>query len=182
MEGGGKLNRVESIELARPALAQGRVALVEKWLNEDKVTASETLGDMVMPLSPAIALAVYLKAGDAHEKVVQAFLATGDYAKIVPYCSRAGYRPNFVFILQNLVHANPAAASEFAKQLVKAEGGPLVEIPACIDVFMQFNRLAEASAFLVDVLAGDKPEEGFLQVRRDHSASATAIAPAAQSW
>lgn len=37
----GKLNKVESLELARPALAQGRVQLLEKWLAEDKITCSE---------------------------------------------------------------------------------------------------------------------------------------------
>jgi len=161
----GKLNKAESLELARPALAQGRVQLLEKWLTEDKITCSEALGDLVMPINAALALSVYLRAGDAHEKVVQAFLATGDYGKIVPYCAKTGYKPNFVFILQNLVHANPKAAQEFAVQLVKADGGALVEIPAVIDVFMQFSRLPECTAFLVDVLAGDKAEEGFLQTK-----------------
>jgi clathrin heavy chain len=163
----GKLNKVESIELARPALAQGRAALLEKWLGEDKITCSEALGDMVLPLNPKLALSVYLRAGDAHEKVVQCLLATGETAKIVPYCAKAGFRPNFVFILQNLAHANPKAAQEFAVQLVKPEGGgpALLEVPAVIDVFMQFQRLQECTAFLLDVLAGDKPEEGPLQTR-----------------
>lgn len=156
---------MESLELAKPALAQGRVALLEKWLADDKITCSEQLGDMVLPLNPALALSIYLRAGDAHEKVVQAYLATGDFAKIVPYCAEKGYKPNFVFILQNLVHANPKAAQDFAVQLVKNERGPLIEIPPVIDVFMQFNRLPEATAFLVDVLAGDKAEEGFLQTK-----------------
>jgi clathrin heavy chain len=51
----GKLNKVESLEIARPALQQGRVALIEKWLTEDKVTCSEALGDMVMPVNPKLA-------------------------------------------------------------------------------------------------------------------------------
>ena len=96
----GKLNKVESIELARPALAQGRAQLIEKWLADDKITCSEGLGDMVLPLNPKLALAVYLRAGDAHEKVVQCLLATGETAKIVPYCAKAGFRPNFLYILQ----------------------------------------------------------------------------------
>ena len=164
----GKLNKVESLELARPALQQGRAALLEKWLTEDKVTCSEQLGDMVLPLNPKLALSVYLRAGDAHEKVVQCLLATGEFAKIVPYCAKAGYRPNFLFVLQNLAHANPKAAQEFAVQLVKNEGGggvPLIEIPPVIDVLMQFQRLQECTAFLLDVLAADKPEEGALQTR-----------------
>lgn len=115
----GKLNKAESLELARPALQQGRVQLVEKWLAEDKVTCSEGLGDMVMPINQKLALSIYAKAGDAHEKVVQCLLAMGDFGKIVPYCAKFGYKPNFVFILQNLVHSNPKAAQEFGTQLVK---------------------------------------------------------------
>lgn len=33
----GKLNKYESLELARPVLVQGRKELLEKWLKEDKV-------------------------------------------------------------------------------------------------------------------------------------------------
>lgn len=66
-----KLNKAESIELARPALQQGKVQLIEKWVTEDKITCSEALGDQVMPLNPKIALAIYLRSGEAHEKVIQ---------------------------------------------------------------------------------------------------------------
>jgi clathrin heavy chain len=34
----GKLNKHESIELARPALQQNRKDFIEKWLQEDKVS------------------------------------------------------------------------------------------------------------------------------------------------
>lgn len=169
---GSKLNKAESLELARPALQQGKVQLIEKWLLEDKVTCSEALGDMVMALNPKLALSVYLRSGEAHEKVVQALLAAGEFAKVVPYALKSGYKPNFVFILQQLVAANPKAAEEMAKQLVKEPQGvsgaaapPLLEIPAILDIFLQFQRLQEATAFLLDVLAADKAEEGFLQTK-----------------
>ena len=35
----GELNKHESLELARPVLAQNRKQLLEKWLKEDKVCA-----------------------------------------------------------------------------------------------------------------------------------------------
>ena len=34
----GELNKHESLELARPVLAQGRKQLLEKWLKENKVS------------------------------------------------------------------------------------------------------------------------------------------------
>ncbi len=36
----GKLNKMETLELARPVLQQGRKQLLEKWLSEDKVRTS----------------------------------------------------------------------------------------------------------------------------------------------
>jgi len=33
----GELNHLESLELARPVLQQGRKQLLEKWLKENKV-------------------------------------------------------------------------------------------------------------------------------------------------
>ena len=47
---------MESLEIARPAIQQGKAALLEKWLSEDKITCSETLGDMVMPINAKLAL------------------------------------------------------------------------------------------------------------------------------
>jgi clathrin heavy chain len=35
----GELNHLESLELARPVLQQGRKQLLEKWLKENKVDA-----------------------------------------------------------------------------------------------------------------------------------------------
>ena len=37
----GELNHLESVELARPVLQQGRKQLLEKWLKENKVTFHE---------------------------------------------------------------------------------------------------------------------------------------------
>ena len=71
------LLQTESVELARPALAQGRSQLIEKWLKEDKIECSRELGDMTQPYSPQLALAIYLRAGDSHEKVIHCFMQTG---------------------------------------------------------------------------------------------------------
>jgi clathrin heavy chain len=40
----GELNKHESLELARPVLAQGRKQLLEKWLKENKVDPSRSFG------------------------------------------------------------------------------------------------------------------------------------------
>jgi hypothetical protein len=47
------------------------------YLQEDKIECSAELGDMTAPYSPQLALAVYLRAGDSHEKVIHCFMQTG---------------------------------------------------------------------------------------------------------
>ena len=165
-----KLNKAESIEISRPALSQGKVALIERWLSEDKITCSEALGDMVMQTgNPKLALSVYFRSGEAHDKVIQALLQAGEFTKIVPYALKYNVSTNFVFILAQLSQANPKAAEEFAKQLVKEPQSmgrpPLMEIPDIIQVFQGTQKLQECTAFLLDVLAEDKPEQGFLQTK-----------------
>jgi clathrin heavy chain len=167
---GQRLNKVESIELSRPALGQGKVQLIERWLTEDKLTCSEALGDMVMAAgNPKLALSVYFRSGEAHDKVMQALLQAGEFAKIVPYALKFGVSTNFVFILAQLAQANPKAAEDFAKQLVREPQAlgrpPLLEIPDIVQVFMGTQKLQECTAFLLDVLSEDKAEQGFLQTK-----------------
>ena len=45
----GRLNEQESVEVVKRVLQQNRLPLMEKWLKEDKLQASETLGDLIMP-------------------------------------------------------------------------------------------------------------------------------------
>jgi clathrin heavy chain len=63
----GTLNRHESLELARPVLAQNRKNLLEKWLKENKLECSEELGDVIRPHDLTLALSVYLRANVPHK-------------------------------------------------------------------------------------------------------------------
>ena len=161
----GKLNAIESVELVRPVLQQGRKQLLEKWLKEDKLECSEQLGDMVMSSGdPKMALAIYLRA-NATEKVINCFMQTGDYENIIKYAAKVGYKPDYVFMLQNMVRQNPKAAEDFAKRLASHESGPLVDINMAVEVFMQMNRIQECTAFLLDALKPNRPDDAALQTR-----------------
>eukprot|EP00512_Aurantiochytrium_limacinum_P004077 CAMPEP_0171496660 /NCGR_PEP_ID=MMETSP0958-20121227/6831_1 /TAXON_ID=87120 /ORGANISM="Aurantiochytrium limacinum, Strain ATCCMYA-1381" /LENGTH=1691 /DNA_ID=CAMNT_0012030799 /DNA_START=355 /DNA_END=5430 /DNA_ORIENTATION=+ len=160
----GKLNVIETLELARRVLQQGRQNMLENWLKEDKLECSEELGDMVIQSDPKMALSIYLRA-NVPEKVVQCFVLTGDFAKIVPYSVKVGYQPDYILMLQNLVRQNPKAAEDFAKNLVNNEGGRLVDVGMVVDVFMQLNRIQETTSFLLDALKGNRADEGHLQTR-----------------
>ena len=160
----GTLNKHETLELVRPVLAQNRKHLLEKWMKENKLDCSEELGDIVRPHDLNLALSIYLRSG-VPGKVVAAFAETGQFDKILPYASQVGYQPDYVMLLQNIVRINPEQGSEFATQLANNEGGPLVDIERVVDVFQSQGMVQPATAFLLDALKDNKPEQGHLQTR-----------------
>jgi len=162
----GKLNALESVELARPVLQQGRREFLEKWLKEDKLECSEPLGDMVKQQGgdTNLALSVYLRA-NAYAKVIGCFVEQGQFDKILAYSKRVNYTPDFLLLLRGIVSVNPEGALGFAKMLASGEAGVTVDLATIVDIFMQHSRLPEATSFLLDVLKGNKKEEGFLQTR-----------------
>lgn len=160
----GSLNWIESIELVRPVLAQSRKHLLEKWLKENKLECSEELGDVVRVHDTQLALSIYLRANIA-QKVVAGFAETGQFEKILPYSKQSGYQPDFVQLLQNIIRVNPEKGAEFATALANDEGGPLVDIERIVDIFQSQNMIQQATAFLLDALRDNKPEQGQLQTR-----------------
>ncbi|KAG7093825.1 hypothetical protein E1B28_007464 [Marasmius oreades] len=160
----GELNHLESLELARPVLQQGRKQLLEKWLKEHKLTCSEELGDIVRLHDMTLALSVYLRA-NIPNKVIACFAETGQTEKIILYAKKVGYNPDYVALLQHVMRANPDKGAEFASQLVNDEMGPLVDVERVVDIFMSQNMIQPATSFLLDALKENKPEQGPLQTR-----------------
>jgi len=158
----GTLNKSESLQLVE--LASGRTQLIEKWLTEEKLEASEELGDLLYPTDVNLALSVYVRA-NVPEKAINCFLQRGEFDKIVAYAQKVGYRADYTFLLQNLVRAHPQGAVEFAKRLVLNETGPLIDTQAVVDIFLSLNRVQETTAFLLEALKGNKREEGHLQTK-----------------
>lgn len=160
----GKLNRYESVELTRPVLAQNRKNLLEKWMNEGKIESSEELGDIVRLHDLEMALKIYRDA-NVPAKTVAAMAETGRFEEILPYARQVGFQPDFVGLLQHIVRVNPEKGAEFATQLANEEGGPLVDVDRVVDIFMAQNMIQQATAFLLDALKENKPEQGHLQTR-----------------
>jgi len=160
----GKLNKVETLELARPVLQQGRKQLLEKWLQEDKLGCSEELGDLVKPMDVRLALTIYYKA-ETHNKVIMCFAETGDFDKIIAYCTKVGYRADFTSLLNQMLAFNPEAASNFALKLLTAPGGPLVDVSSVVDALLQRGMIQQVTSILLEVLKNNKPEEAALQTK-----------------
>jgi clathrin heavy chain len=161
----GKLNQLESVELAKPVIQQGRPQLLEKWLAEDKLEASEELGDLLVTADVSMALTVYLRC-NVPEKVINCYMQKGETDKIVGYASSVGYRMDYSYMLQQMVRTNPTGAVEFAKKLVVNDSGPqLMDANSALEIFLAANLLREATAFLLEALKNNRKEEGFLQTR-----------------
>lgn len=162
----GKLNKFETLELVRPVLAQNRKHLLEKWLGESKLECSEELGDIVRQHDLNLALQIYLQASaPAPQKVVAAYAELGQFDKIIPYAAEAGYSPDYNVLLQHIISRNREVGAEFATSLVKSPQGPLIDINRVVDIFQSQGMIQQATAFLLDVLSNNKPEEGDLQTR-----------------
>ncbi|KAF9319670.1 hypothetical protein BG003_008470 [Podila horticola] len=160
----GELNKHESLELAKPVLAQGRKQLLEKWLKEDKLECSEELGDLVKPQDVNLALSVYLRA-EVPNKVIACLAETKQYPKIVLYANKVGYTPDYAMLLQHVMRMDPDNGTEFATLLANNEGGPLVDLEKVVDVFMSQNMIQQATAFLLEALKDNLPQHAHLQTR-----------------
>ncbi|KAK7550667.1 clathrin heavy chain [Phyllosticta citricarpa] len=160
----GRLNQYETLELVRPVLQQGRKHLLEKWLGEGKLECSEQLGDIVRLHDLNLALTIYQQAGSS-QKVVAALAELGRFDEILPYAKQSGYTPDFTVLLQHIVRVNPEKGAEFATALAKEESGPLIDIDRVVDIFQSQGMVQQCTAFLLDVLAPNLPEQGHLQTK-----------------
>ena len=80
----GKLNKIESIEMAQPLVQQGRADILNKMFNENKFTASEELSELVKNTDQRLSLQILMASGSAsaHEKIIQAFAANDNLIKL----------------------------------------------------------------------------------------------------
>ena len=63
----------------------------------------------------------------AHTQVIQCFAETGQFQKIILYAKKVGYTPDYVFLLRNVMRANPEQGTEFAKMMV-ADDEPMADL------------------------------------------------------
>lgn len=101
---------------------------MEKWITEKRLEFSEELGDLVRPYSPSLALSIYMR-GHAPHKVVQCFADQGEFENMILYAQKAGFQPDYLFQLRQVLRTDPAKGLKFAQLLVaEGRGQPLVDI------------------------------------------------------
>ena len=111
-----------------------------------------------------MALKVFQAAG-APDKVIQGLVETEQFDKILPYCQQTNYKPDWIKIMRSMVPVNPQAAGNLAKMITARDpqGNPKTPIEGVLQIFLEFSRVAEATAFLLEALKGNHPNEGHLQ-------------------
>lgn len=107
---------------------------------------------------------IYEKA-KAHHKVVAILAEHGHYDAMVAYSKRESYTPNWMQLLQAVIARNPPAAKNFAKMLLTAEGGALMDVNSAVDAFMARGHIKDVTALLLDILENNRPEDSALQTR-----------------
>jgi clathrin heavy chain len=161
----GRLTRYETLELARAVLKQNRGDLLTTWMQEDKLDASEELGDLVAAVDPRLASTLYQRVG-AHEKALRMFVEVGEAHRIVAYCDATGYAPKLDFAAQiaNFLQTNPPQAIALAIGVLERTP-PLLPVEKIIELFVQAQRLPELTNVFQMALKHNKPEQSHAQTR-----------------
>ena len=164
----GRLNKIESVEMATPLVNQGRTDLLNKWFQENKFTASEELSELVKNLDQKLSLQILMSSGSAsaHDKIIQAFASNGQFDKIMPYCNQNNYKPDWINVIKGLVMTNASAAANLCKIVCnRANGNVMVDINQIIEVFQSQKKIQELTSFMVEYLKGNLPEDAYLQTK-----------------
>jgi clathrin heavy chain len=126
---------------------------------------TDELGDLIRQANPQMALNIYQQSGSP-DKVIQGLIETNQLDKIMPYCQQTGHVPDFVKILRQIMPINPQAAVGLAKMVTsRDQGPPKANIDQVVSVFLEFNKIQECTAFLLEALKNNRPDEGHLQTR-----------------
>jgi clathrin heavy chain len=175
----GKLNAIESIELATPVLRKNPAAGLEhikNWLKEAKLEPSEEFGDLLKTYDMQLALSVYIRA-KVPEKTIGCFLtmaaqetdekkAVEHLQNILNYAERAPFSPDYAILIQQLMRVNRDRAKDFALILLHQER-PKLDMTSTVDMFQHSGDVKNTTAILLDYLRprGDQPEDGAFQTR-----------------
>jgi len=150
-----KLTPLQSVDLARLALSQGRCHLLQQWFAESRLEASEELGDFLQQSHTTdtckLALDIYL-ACNAHDKGIQCFLALGMISELLQHCKSVAYTPDWISILSDAIVRNSAMAQQLAVLLFNndGQGGPLCDPQAVVKLFFPSNCIQQSTVSTAD--------------------------------
>jgi clathrin heavy chain len=104
----------------------------------------------------------------------------GQLEKIVLYCNKVNYSPDYFKILRSIIPHNPDNAIKFAKMFCAKKEKPsdekteeeeneinerLTALNKCLDIFAEFNQIQKVTIFLIEALKQNLEVEGPLQTK-----------------
>eukprot|EP01105_Mastigella_eilhardi_P016523 TRINITY_DN377_c0_g1_i1.p1 TRINITY_DN377_c0_g1~~TRINITY_DN377_c0_g1_i1.p1 ORF type:complete len:3053 (-),score=889.84 TRINITY_DN377_c0_g1_i1:2788-10773(-) len=156
-----KLNAVESVELTHIAVQQQKLALLDRWLQEDKLTCTEELGDEVIKFDKRLGFMVYLRV-PAPAKVVRALADMHDYARLAVYVQNTSCAGCLPRVIADVAATTPDSASQLVIAIAKA--GIEIDMNVVVDIFMEHKLIKDITAVALEVFK-NAPEYGALQTR-----------------
>lgn len=151
----GQLNIIESRELCQLVLAQNRPEMITKWVDENKLTLNEEIGDMVRPVDVNLAERIYTQIGSP--KAVQMKLQKGgpELEKII-----SNAKPDDLLTqLRQMCLSDPNGALNFSRQLARSGK---VSPQTIAELFLNANMQNELTTFCLEFLP-DNADNGHWQ-------------------
>ena len=90
-------------------------------------------------------------------------METGQIDKAMQLSAQAGVKTDYISMLRNIIPMNPESALATAKNICQRD--PTTNVHQIAELFLQFNRLQEMTAFLVECMKGNRPEDGPWQTK-----------------
>ncbi|KAH8740767.1 clathrin heavy chain [Cryptosporidium ryanae] len=198
------LNQFESIECIRLLFSQSVTnyisefttisnpnLLVQSLINEEKLTLSEELGDILLSnlVDKKLALKVYNKCNPINPtKILQTLISIGNYNDVVDFIKeqKASNWPTITTDIRSLLNSllianNVDATVEFVKSVLLQPNnnensdennnvniediGLNIDKSSIVDIFISHGKYKEITSILLDHLKGNKPEDSALQTK-----------------
>jgi hypothetical protein len=120
-------------------------------------------GPLAAALQPGLQAAATLPSASPHPppprappQVIVSLAEKGDMSALMSYTGQSGTSLNYMQLLQQLMMTNPSGAVSLAKMVAKQTPPPAgCDTNSIADLFLQRNMVREATAFLLDALAGE---------------------------
>lgn len=141
----GQLNQIESKELCSLVAQQNRPQMISKWVDENKLSLTEEIGDIVKPLDTSLAEKIYIAVGSP--KVIQMKLQKpGKEMDSIISSSRP---EDLMNQLKTLCLSDQQAALTFARSLAKSNK---VSPQSIAELFLNSNMQNELTTFCLESL------------------------------
>ena len=158
-----RLTEYETIELSNLLISQNKKELLKKWFDENKLTCSETFGDIVQPIYPRFAAEIYKKS-KCHLKVVESYMVVGLYSDAVEYAKNHKVNPDYGNLLSIAIKSNPLESISFAKTLL-SKNPPVLTVGVVFDAYFEGGHIDELCTLMKETLQSNTEESGPYQTR-----------------